>query len=85
MLKIWSAKYAMSSGKIQEMDAKDVGDGMVSFVRNGWTHYLRRGEWHQSFADAEIRAQQMRTAKLVSLRKQIKKLEAIKFTVERLL
>lgn len=37
------------------------------------------GQWHRTEAAAKVRAEQMRVERIASLKKQIKKLEGIKF------
>ena len=41
--------------------------------------YYYGNEWHHNREDAVVRAEQMRLAKIASLRKQIAKLEALSF------
>ena len=80
-MKVWISSYALSSG-IKESEAelchtpgmiKEVG---VSF---GLYHHGEGKEWHRTKQGACLRAEEMRTAKLASLRKQITKLERLSF------
>ena len=79
-MKVWITKYALFSG-IREIEAEDRGRGLISdapmnprFI----SHYSGR-EWHCTEAAAKVRAEEMRVAKIASLRKQIAKLEKLTF------
>ena len=77
-MKIYVTKYALTAG-IKEHDAEI--DGAMATVRvPGWvaSHY-HGNDWHMTANAASIRAEEMRVAKINSLRKQIAKLEAVKF------
>ena len=85
-MKIWSTKYALTKG-ILEHDAQECSDGMVRILAEHSLHpvaYLH-GEgkdWHRTFESAQQRAEDMRVAKVASLRKSIKQLEAMRFGSE---
>jgi hypothetical protein len=77
-VKIWNTKYALTSG-ISEHEAENDGDDGI--VRLGPCIYLHGEgrEWHRSLKSAAIKSDNMRIAKIDSLRKRIAKLEAMKF------
>lgn len=79
-MKIYVTKYALTAG-IKEHDAEI--DGAMAIVRpigTAWmTSYFHGNDWHMTANEASIRAEEMRIAKIASLRKQISKLEAVKF------
>lgn len=76
-MKIWNSKYALTDGLI-EQDGEDVGDSMVKI---GPLQYLRGDgmEWHRTREGASARAEVMRKAKIASVRKQLARLEALRF------
>jgi hypothetical protein len=80
-MKVWITKYALSKG-IYEVEARACDDapGMIQQTKpqNIWG-YFHKPDWHTSRADANERAEVMRQAKVKSLHKQIKKLEALEF------
>lgn len=84
MPKYFITKYALSSG-IEEIDipAHPSEDGYLSHTQaNPWRqHFYNSNEWHRSEADAVARAEEMRTKKISSLKKQIAKLEKMTFGV----
>lgn len=79
-MKIYVTKYALTDG-IKEHDAEVNGSmAIVRPISTDWvTLYLHGNDWHMTANEASIRAEEMRVAKINSLRKQIDKLEAIKF------
>lgn len=77
-MKIYVTKYALTAG-IKECEG--TVDGNTATVKNeswGYT-YFHKGEWHMASDSAAKKAEEMRLAKIASLRKQIAKLEATKF------
>jgi hypothetical protein len=84
-MKVWITKYAMTEG-ILAVDAEhsQINAGTVKYRRSPkhLQEYAHSGEWHTSQSDAIDRAEDMREAKIKSLRKQIAKLEAMKFEVK---
>lgn len=78
-MKIWISKYALTEGLI-EKEAVDVGDSMMQV---GTMQYLfgEGREWHRTRESAAARAEVMRKAKIVSMRKQLARLEAMRFDV----
>ena len=81
MTKVWITKYALSGG-IEERDAELCGNDMVAIrTPNGFINYIHKEgrDWHLSQAQALLRAEEMRAAKIASLKKQIAKLEKMKF------
>lgn len=85
-MKVWITKYALTSG-IEEIDSKNV----KSFSINGtYLHFRRTGnnyclevysknEWCNRKESAIAKAEEMRKKKIASLKKQIEKLEKMKF------
>ena len=83
MMKIWNTKYCLTTG-ITTHDAKECGDGMVSFKYDGnsMATYLH-GEgvqWHKTEDQAAIRAEAVKVNKTSSLHKQLERLSKLTFT-----
>jgi hypothetical protein len=78
-MKVWISKYALSKG-IYAKEVVDVGEGVVRTVGSYWSFFHGEGKhWHRTPEEALRRAEEMRAAKLASMRKQIAKLEKIDF------
>lgn len=84
-MKVWITKYALTSG-IREAEAVPTGvslDMILVPARSDTRfpeHFHGQGrEWHMLKENAVARAEAMRTAKIASLRKQIAKLEKLRF------
>lgn len=81
--KIWATKYALTVG-IFELGPVKYRDNMVSYRQsNGYTQFYHGlgKEFHFSLEEAQARAEEMRIAKIASLRKQIEKLQTMKIEV----
>lgn len=76
-MKVWITKYALTTG-IRKTEARvsTVSEKMV-VVGGSVCHH--KPDWHKTFQDANERAEEMRTRKIASLRKQIAKLESLSF------
>jgi len=87
-VKVWITKYCLTSG-IQEIEAevcstnedmiKKVKDREDSTCRYDEYYHGKGKDWHTTKESAIKRAEEMRIKKIESLKKQIKKLEALKF------
>jgi hypothetical protein len=86
-MKVYITKHALTQG-IYEVDVeqpnKDYPDSVFAKKDGSFGVYRdsfhgQGKEWHRSLASAECKAEQMRVAKIVSLKKQIKKLEEMAF------
>lgn len=77
-------KYALTTG-IYAVDAElrsDISPKMISYKRGGYVAEQAFGnEWHRTPEAAIARAEEMRIAKIDSLRKQIARLAAMQFEV----
>lgn len=78
-MKVWITQYALTSG-IFEVDA-EVKDGWIVYRRpkSNAPELARGDEWQPTYEKAMKRARAMRVKKLASLKKQIKRIEALKF------
>lgn len=84
-MKAWITKYALTKG-IQEIEAEvceNVSADMIkdlSYEARWQPYYHGEGrEWHRTRSGAIARAEEMRQKKIASLKKQIKKFEALRF------
>ena len=79
-IKAWITRYALTSG-IQVVNAvvcHSVNSTMISY---GGMSSAHGKDWHRTQTDALERAEEMRKAKIISLKKSIKKLESLTFIV----
>lgn len=75
----WITKYALTAG-IKEMRVQHCISTSASMVgRNGQYFHGEGKNWHRTEEGAIKRAEKMRIEKIASLRKQIAKLEKMKF------
>lgn len=82
-MKVWVSKYALTTGifEVENCEITSSGKG-VMWKDDGcfWQSVYGLGrEYHTSQEDAFIRAEAMRLDRIASLRKQIAKLEKLKF------
>ena len=81
MTQIWVTKFALTTG-LYMATAELVPGGLAMVIGgHGTFDSCFRGEgleWHRSLEGAVTRADEMRAAKIASLRRQISKLKAIK-------
>lgn len=79
-MKAWITKYALTKGilerSIRSFDGETAEDITGGHLR---AKYYRKGEWHESKISAIEKAEEMRKKKIASLKKQIEKLEKMKF------
>jgi hypothetical protein len=76
-MKAYVTKYALSKG-ILEIDGEVFADGKGM----KWGSYFNSAygnDWHKTLVEAKQRANEMRLAKIESLKKQIVKLEKMTF------
>lgn len=85
IIHVWITKYALTNG-IYEADMRhcvSVSDKMVTEDKQGgyYNASFHKPYWHLTKEEAIAMAEVMRTKKIASLKKAIKKLEAMKFEV----
>ena len=76
-MRLWITKYALSDG-ITAVDGMEIHDG-GKYAGNGRVFVRLGKEVHETLEDAKDAAEAMRRRKIISLRKQIERLEAMKF------
>lgn len=77
-MKVWITKYALTKG-IFEKEVEGCGDGMAKESENHFPTYYHGTEWHVDRQSAIEKSEEMRQKKIASLKKQIEKLERMKF------
>lgn len=79
-MKVWITKYALTKG-VTEKNVDICGDGMVNESDNrSPVYYHGEGkDWHRTKESALAKAEEMRKKRIASLRKQIEKLEKLRF------
>ena len=78
----WISKYALTDG-IYEVKAtwcRDISEGMISYQRPGLYPETAHGkDWHRTREAAFARAEEMRVTRIASIKKTLRKLEALRF------
>ena len=83
MLEVWITKYALTAGISRAWVRRADGDMVVKEDRH-WQFFHGEGrEWHLTREDAVARAEEMRSAKIASLEKQIDRIKALNFAEKR--
>lgn len=81
-MKVWITKYALTKG-IYETEAKDCFDinpDMIVEVNDSWHQVAHHGnDWHRTHEAAVLRANEMKTKKRASLKRQLAKVETLEF------
>lgn len=81
MAKVWITKYALTKGIYEaEVNDSQADEGRVLILKGG--HYygsIYSPHWHKAKESAIAQAEKMCTKRIESLKKQIAKLEKIKF------
>lgn len=85
-MKVWITKYALTKGIIEtdvyeECLGTDPSGNMISVKSNGYVSYFhgKGNDWHTTKESAIQKAEEMRKKKISSLKKQIEKLEKMRF------
>lgn len=79
-MKVYITKYALTHGIVSTDAVRDPKEPQIIRVKRGKNlRSLRANDWHSNIKLAKARAEEMRTAKLISLSNQAMRIEAIKF------
>lgn len=82
-MKVWITKYALTQGIRVVENAKhcaDISPNMIAVRHSGGlTEHFHGTDWHRTKEAAVEKATIMRYAKIMSLKRQIAKLESLKF------
>lgn len=79
-IKAWVTRYALTDG-IFVVDGEVCHNISSSMLNYGSLKNAHGKDWHRTPEAALVRAEEMRKAKIASLKKSIAKLEAMVFTV----
>lgn len=80
-MRVYVTKYALTEG-ILTMEAELCHVGTMIEVKpksNGFTQYFHNREWYTDLEAAKARAEEMRQNKIKSVKKQLQKLEEMRF------
>ena len=80
-MKVWITKYALTRGII-EADGELTSSDSVSILNRDLslpTHWFYKGDWYLDKESAIQKSEEMRQKKIDSLKKQIEKLEEMRF------
>jgi hypothetical protein len=75
----WVTKYALSKTGIEEVEGEVCHGTSSDMLRYGQHGCVHGNDWHSTREDAVKRAEQMRLNKIASLKKQLEKLEKMRF------
>lgn len=73
-MKVWITRYALTGG-IYTRDCEVVDSKIVAYS----DEYYQKPDWHETEEAAKAKAEQMRLREIAKLKKQIEKLEKMKF------
>lgn len=77
---VWISKYALTSGIYELKVDHFSSDGTAVYGKGQFECFHGEGKnWHITEEDAKKRAEEMRLEKIQSLKKQIEKLEKLRF------
>lgn len=76
-MKFWITVYALSKGII-ETEGELIGHNCIRLSNRAYVHGEGKN-WHYTKEEAELKARSMRSNKIASLKKQLAKIEALKF------
>lgn len=76
---VWVTKYALEDALAEAAVLFQVSDGSIRVQWADSALKIDAGDWHPTREAALSRAEEMRAAKIASLKRQIKRLEALTF------
>lgn len=82
-MKAYMTKYALTEG-IMEIEGGIVDTKYFSTSKNGLGHFCGPNDWQPTLQAAEKQAEAKRIRKIAALRKQLKRLEEMSFSVNEL-
>lgn len=71
-------KYALTRGIVEISSRLRVGSDLIT-TNEEYPQYLHKGDWFSTEEEAKVDAENRRKKKIASLKKQIEKLEKLKF------
>lgn len=82
IMKVYISKYALTGGVTEEEGEIWDGDPKRETIKRNGNHYnslWHKGDWHKTREEAVAKAEKFRDKRISSLKKQIEKLEKLKF------
>jgi hypothetical protein len=79
-MQVFKTKYALSSGKVESAEVERAATDPDYVIEGVYGFYRLGRDCFESKAEAAADAEKRRLAKIVSLRKQIEKLEKMRFS-----
>ncbi len=80
-MKVYLTKYALTRG-IQTEIGDPNEDGIIKVPGGRWPKYYGPQDWSSSKDEALKRATELKNKRIASLKKQISRLESMKFEIE---
>ncbi len=77
-MKVWITKYALTQG-VREASGSIYYRSSNYLKADGFPWLITKPDWHATKKEAIARAEEMRQKKILSLKKQIAKLEKLRF------
>lgn len=82
-MKVFITKYALTQGILEREAEKATENETITVVERenkySFMTYYRKNEWFDNLTDASLHAEEMRKKKIESVKKQLAKLEKMKF------
>lgn len=78
-MKVYVTKYALTQGILELEGSVDEEHSTMFVVPGAFRRYYHKPFWHETREDAVKHADTLKASKIASIKKQIKKLEELKF------
>jgi hypothetical protein len=79
-MKVYITTYALSKGIYAvEVDICDTYPKLAFRTNDSWETSYHKPHWHETIEEAQAQAETMRVNKITSLKKQLVKLESLRF------
>lgn len=78
-MKVYITKYCFTEGILEKETDDKPTDSMIVVRGSGHPQYFHKNDWHADMDSAKKKAEDMRKRRLLSLAKQIQKLEQLSF------
>ena len=81
-MKAYITKYALTSGIFEAEGSINPTNASTFIVDGAFAMYFHGKDWHMSVIGARLRAEEMRKAKVASLKKQLQKYQQLQLDIE---
>lgn len=79
-MKVWITKYALTKGIMEfDLDKDAISTRSPDMIEYAPYHYARGNDWHREYNSAVMRAREMQTNKIASLKKQLERIQRLRF------